>query len=69
LARLDLRLSRGKDASDGRRELYDRQKREFESPGAEEEVFRLDTEKPREKNVADILCILLERFGSRTRPT
>jgi aminoglycoside phosphotransferase family enzyme/predicted kinase len=65
LARLDRRQALARDASDGRRELFDRQAETFETPSAEDYIFQIDSLVPLNEIVAEVLCNLLGKFGCR----
>lgn len=56
--RLRQRNTRNDDASDGREELLEQQKRVFESPCQEMHILPLDTGEPIPSNVQTILCHL-----------
>jgi aminoglycoside phosphotransferase family enzyme/predicted kinase len=66
LDRLARRRDRGRDASDGRRELYDRQATAFEVPADTGDVLRIDTSENLDDNVSRILCALIEYSSGAT---
>ncbi len=63
LDRLARRQNRGRDASDGRRELFDRQAAAFEAPSNAGDVLPVDTAENLDDNVSRILCALIEHSG------
>jgi aminoglycoside phosphotransferase family enzyme/predicted kinase len=64
--RLARRQRKNRDASDGRRELFDRQAAAFETPSDTAEAMRIDTGKNLDDNVSRILCALVEHSGGAT---
>lgn len=63
LGRLDRRQAIGRDASDGRCELYARQAVAFEPPEEAENIIRIDTTRDVDYNVHRLLCAVIERDG------
>jgi aminoglycoside phosphotransferase family enzyme/predicted kinase len=63
LDRLARRQNRGLDASDGRRELFDRQAAAFERLFETGDLLQIDTGENLDDNVSRILCALIERSG------
>ena len=61
LERLDRRQAMGRDASDGRRELFANQAATFEPPAETENIIRIDTAGDVDYNVQRILCAIIER--------
>ncbi len=61
LQRLDNRQSRGLDASDGRRALYDQQARAFDPIGEEPHVLHVDGNVETSQIVAQVLCTLADQ--------
>ncbi|HEY7746844.1 MAG TPA: AAA family ATPase [Desulfuromonadales bacterium] len=61
LQRLDRRQAMGRDASDGRRELFLSQYAAFEPPVETESIIRIDTAGDVDYNVQRILCAIIER--------
>ncbi|MBE0599096.1 MAG: ATP-binding protein, partial [Desulfuromonadales bacterium] len=63
LERLDRRQAAGRDPSDGRRQLFDRQAARFEAPTEEADVMPVDTSRDVDYNVQDLLGEIIERGG------
>jgi hypothetical protein len=61
LTRLDRRQASGRDASDGRRELFEAQTAAFEPIGNGAEVISIDSSNAVDYNVQDVICRLLTR--------
>jgi hypothetical protein len=61
LERLYRRQAMGRDASDGRRELFVSQAAAFEPPAEAENIIRIDTAGDVDYNVQRILCAIIER--------
>ena len=61
LQRLDNRQSLGLDASDGRRDLYDRQAQAFDPIGEEPQVVQVDGSAETTKIVAQLLCTIAKQ--------
>jgi hypothetical protein len=63
LARLDRRQASGRDASDGRRELFASQAAAFEAATETGHIIRIDTTGDVDYNVHRLLCEIIERNG------
>ncbi|MEZ4600536.1 MAG: AAA family ATPase [Syntrophotaleaceae bacterium] len=66
LQRLDRRQHDSAEASDGRRDLLDRQAAAFDTPQPEEDLLEVDGQAPVESTVAEVLYQLLEKYGDRS---
>ena len=64
LARLDARQKEGKDASDGRRELYHKQASRFEPVPEDPRVLRVDTSQDVDYTIQETLRCIIGKLGA-----